>query len=111
MNNKKEKEKQKKKIKKHLKQGKRTIEKFESEVQSQRKELKIQSKAADIVLSQASKQLKECLSKNDLQGAKVAEEFLHTYKQLKDVEKEKFEKLVNNKSKVEKRKITLLTDI
>lgn len=82
--------------KKHLEQTKRTIEELESEVQDRRNELKIQSKAADVVFSQASKQLKECLSKNDLQGAKVAEKLLHTYKRLKDVEKGKFEELVNS---------------
>lgn len=50
------------------------------------------------------------MSKNDLEGAKVAEELLHTYKQLKDVQKEKFDKLANNELKIEKRKATLLTE-
>lgn len=96
--------------KKHLEQTKKTIEELESEIQDQKKELKIRSEAADTVFSQASKQLKKCLSKNDLEGAKVAEELLHTYKQLKDVQKKKFDKLANNELKIEKRKATLLTE-
>lgn len=43
------------------------------------------------------------MSKNDQQGTKIVEELLHTYKQLKDAEKENFEKLVNSESKIEKR--------
>lgn len=92
-------------------QTKRTIKELESEIQDQKKELQIQSKAANTVFSQASIQLKECLSKNDLEGAKVAEELLHTYEHLKNIEKEKFDKLANTESKIEKRKAKLLIEL
>lgn len=43
------------------------------------------------------------MSKNDLEGAKVAEQLLDTYKQLKNIEKEKFNKLSNSEAKIEKK--------
>jgi len=53
--------------------------------------------------------LNKCLSKNDLQETKIG--VLHPYKQLKDIEKEKFEKLVISESKVKKKEDNIVNRI